>query len=570
MAPSMTSHMLNSGAADRSRGAAAMLATGAGPSSNRPLTAAVARTLPRSTRRVVPRSSDWSSADDGLLASMVRRYGHKWRLIRRVAFGDSRSASSIKCRYERLQRRVLGRGVEALPPSASPSTQDSSSDATSSDTETPAEGSGSSTAQSRLTSAGGTSLSAMGPIDVTVVPEQTARQRRKAIWTEELTPADPALTALRRGEKSLFASWGLRSLGQTGFRTGKVGRPTRRVFAVSVAKEYSARRSGRKTTVTPSSRRLPCLLRIRAHRLIVFGRGFRRPRLMTSVEYARLMGVHLDGEAWTALSKQMGGNDMEEKRVGAIADSVDARMADLMMLNALAMSKAEGWRLPKSMRYVGLFAGAMDALFVAARRVLLSEAATTMVEMEEEVQETGVRGRVRFEASVGGSANELGTGISVKFAGAAEVIPARLASLVSAFNVPLNAAFSLAERCANELNGKVHILSSTPSCRNVSTAPWLNSENRAARAAKAKEQIIKDIMDTATLIKRKKPIIVLMEQSAGLKSHHSNTYEEVQKILLNLPYAWRHSKVDAACLGAPHHRRRLAWVGVRRLPRESM
>ena len=55
----------------------------------------------------------------------------------------------------------------------------------------------------------------------------------------------------------------------------------------------------------------------------------------------------------------------------AVADSVDARVADAMVNNAMDMATEEGWLMEgRPTRYGGMYTGALDALFAAVRRRL--------------------------------------------------------------------------------------------------------------------------------------------------------------------------------------------------------
>ena len=78
-----------------------------------------------------------------------------------------------------------------------------------------------------------------------------------------------------------------------------------------------------------------------------------------------------------------------------------------------------------------------------------------------------------------------------------------------------------------------------------------------------------DVLRTAVAVKRyvtrALPRVIMMEQSSGLRSHHRASYRMFNRVLRALPYEWYHGQIDAADLGASHHRRRLGWIGVRRV-----
>ena len=80
---------------------------------------------------------------------------------------------------------------------------------------------------------------------------------------------------------------------------------------------------------------------------------------------------------------------------------------------------------------------------------------------------------------------------------------------------------------------------------------------------RARRRLLADVEMVRRVAERCEPQVILLEETAGLRSHHKALYEEVQTELRSWPYAWRHVEIDCSELGAAHHRKRLLWVGVR-------
>ena len=87
----------------------------------------------------------------------------------------------------------------------------------------------------------------------------------------------------------------------------------------------------------------------------------------------------------------------------------------------------------------------------------------------------------------------------------------------------------------------------------------------AAMRVNAATISLADVAAAKRVVERCRPVIIMIEETAGLHSHHSELYFELQEELSGWPYEWRHGLVDCADLGAAHHRRRVLWVGVRKV-----
>ena len=74
----------------------------------------------------------------------------------------------------------------------------------------------------------------------------------------------------------------------------------------------------------------------------------------------------------------------------------------------------------------------------------------------------------------------------------------------------------------------------------------------------------KHVQTLCDVVRRARPAAVIIEQSDGMRTHHSAVYQAMRDALSELGYVWRHASVDAYTdYGATHFRHRLLWVGVR-------
>jgi site-specific DNA-cytosine methylase len=103
----------------------------------------------------------------------------------------------------------------------------------------------------------------------------------------------------------------------------------------------------------------------------------------------------------------------------------------------------------------------------------------------------------------------------------------------------------------------VHCLSATPSCRRASRA------NHVSDPAAADAALVSDFEIVADAARRAQPLVLLLEQSDGLRTHHPSAYGAMCRVLDALPYVWAHRSMDLHDdLGGCHLRCRLLWVGV--------
>ena len=104
----------------------------------------------------------------------------------------------------------------------------------------------------------------------------------------------------------------------------------------------------------------------------------------------------------------------------------------------------------------------------------------------------------------------------------------------------------------------IDCLSATPSCRRASRA------NHSGDPATVDAALVSDFKTVADAARRAQPLILLLEQSDGLRTHHPGAYDAMCRVLDALPYVWAHRSLDLHDdLGGCHLRCRLLWVGVR-------
>ena len=333
-------------------------------------------------------------------------------------------------------------------------------------------------------------------------------------WTAALeAPVEEARGAAPR-EKEKLQEWGICGSGST------------RATVVPRAEQMLARGKAAEEVHIRAGQKLPTLLAARAHVPLVSGCMAGGTRLMHPREGARLMGISLSSAAWRTASARLGEQALWE----AVADGLDAHAVRLLWRNALEMAEEAGYELGgKVLRYAGMFAGALDTIL------------------------TGGRGTVGVP--------------SLRCVAVAEKCRQRLRCVSEAYAVPTEGRFRLANEMADRWSGRLDVLSVTPSCKKLSTAMHMPCGGGKAKRRKreGRKQLLADVAAAKRVVERCRPVIVMIEETACLHSHHSELYLEMQEELSSWPYEWRHGLVDCADLGAAHHRRRVLWVGVRKV-----
>ena len=333
-------------------------------------------------------------------------------------------------------------------------------------------------------------------------------------WTAalETSPVEGArCTAPREAEK--MKAWGVSGRGPT------------RATLLPRAEQMLGRGKAAEAVHIGAQQKLPTLLASRAHVPMVSGCAARGTRLMHPKECARLMGISLKSAAWRTASGLMAEQALWE----ATADGLDAHAVRVLWRNAIEMAEAAGYEIGgRALRYAGMFAGALDTIFAGGRAARWAP--------------------------------------SLRYVAVAEKCRRRLECVGSAYAVPMEGRFALASEMADRWSGQLDVMSVTPSCKKLSSAPRMlgGAAQAARRKREGRKQLLADVACARRVMERCKPTIVMIEETACLHSHHAELYAELQSELASWPYEWRHGLVDCADLGAAHHRRRVLWVGVRR------
>ena len=240
----------------------------------------------------------------------------------------------------------------------------------------------------------------------------------------------------------------------------------------------------------------------------VIGPGGRRG-FATCLELSRFMGYGRGGDI-TALRRMR----VRESTINAwLAESVPTLMAESCAM--LAVSHVVPVRRPKCWRVGSLFAGAFDALSCGFAAVVDSscEFVAELDETKRELQRSVHSPRCVYQS-----------------------------------------AEEAARRCP-----QVDAVVASPSCRMVSRA-----HEDADGGAEAVDSTLEHFGHIAQAVTRASPLVVVVEQSDGLATHHPDAYAEAKRLLDGLPYVWSHTCSDLrVSFGASHRRRRLLWVGVR-------
>jgi hypothetical protein len=335
-------------------------------------------------------------------------------------------------------------------------------------------------------------------------------------WSGALKASGPSARVAMPSEVRKAAAWGIDGEGPA--RATVFPRAERRMQRGAGLSQVS---SGPKDV-------LPTLLVTRAQVPYVSGGVAGAGRPMQAREAAVLMGIGLGSEVWRAAERRLS----EAALWGATADAVDGHHVRALWRNAAEMAKGRGRALEgRELQYAGMFAGAIDSIFTGGRAV----------------------------------------GWPLRYAAVAEKVWERRECLSEAYFIPKARRYSTARQMAERLGVRLDVLSATPACQLLSSArrpKGKGSERQRSRAwrelqGRARRRLLADVEMVRRVAERCEPQVILLEETAGLRSHHKALYEEVQTELRSWPYAWRHVEIDCSELGAAHHRKRLLWVGVR-------
>ena len=260
-----------------------------------------------------------------------------------------------------------------------------------------------------------------------------------------------------------------------------------------------------------------------AHRLFLGGPQMGPGRLMLPSEAAMIMGIPRRTGLFIAAQRAMGEEDLWK----VVCDSIDIRFALTLAWNGADMAGwlAQGWSTTRPIRFGVLYAGAVDPVMSALRQV---------------------------------------TGAKVEMVVAMEKEETRLQIVQKVHSVPY--IFKDVHRAATFLKVPLDFLHASPSCKKLSTAPHWTKAQIPVKAAEAKEELLADVRAICTVVVQCGVSVVTIEETDALvlRSMHAEAYEEMWRLLHELPFEWRHSVIDVADLHASHRRSRAGWAGRRR------
>ena len=466
----------------------------------------------------------WSASEDEALGQWVAKCGTNWIALEADGRLPARTARATESRWEGLRRR--GETAELTQDRGESETRQSLSPQGLSQSTRLADPTESWEAESWSQAVPMAARKALGPQMKELRFEEAAataigNARRRAhgrSWTTALKKAGPAARGAAPHEEKKAAAWGIDGSGKA--------RAT--VFPRAVG--MLRRGAGvSKLSVGPRGK-LPTLMATRARVPHVSGGVAGGGRPMQAKEAAALLGINLRSEAWREAERGLSEGELWR----ATADSLDGHHVRGLWCNAAEMAKARGRMLEgRELRYAGMFAGALDAIY------------------------TGGRAK----------------GWPLRYVAVAEEDRLRRGCLSKAYFIPKARRYVTASRMAAELATRLDVLSATPSCRLLSPARRAGGGKDGAAKRKAEQalrrraqaKLLADVAAVRKVAEKCEPMVIMIEETAGLRRpRHATLYNKVQTELRSWPYDWRHAENDCAELGAAHHRKRLLWVGVRR------
>ena len=122
-----------------------------------------------------------------------------------------------------------------------------------------------------------------------------------------------------------------------------------------------------------------------------------------------------------------------------------------------------------------------------------------------------------------------------------------------------------AARAAETELGEVDLLTASPECPPLSKGRLLGGASATVRHAKAKRAIRRFARVMTKAVRNMQPRVVIIEQVTGIATHYPGLLRMLLRRLraADRAYAWMGRKVDAAEMGASHHRERLILAAVR-------
>ena len=107
---------------------------------------------------------------------------------------------------------------------------------------------------------------------------------------------------------------------------------------------------------------------------------------------------------------------------------------------------------------------------------------------------------------------------------------------------------------------EVDVLIATPPCPTYSVEGILGAKRRSE--AEATAETMRTAVSIARVAAATRPATVVVEQVDGLLTHYKGQAGVLKALLATMPYRWRQMRLNAAELGSPFRRKRIALVGV--------
>jgi len=252
------------------------------------------------------------------------------------------------------------------------------------------------------------------------------------------------------------------------------------------------------------------------NRLYLGGEAAGAGRMVSGSEYALAMGIRLNSEEFVEARRTLDDKTLAK----AAGQSLSAAFASAHVRASLELW---GDRVTSRMVCAEIYSGAFCAYTRAMRR----------------------------------------TGMGAEVAFVAESHSGMLSSAARAFNASRSYSSS-EEAVEREAGSRVDALFACPPCVYVTPLRYAAGRTWEQRIAETRSKVLHGIQVVLTGIHNLQPAMFLMEQSAGLATHHKDTLVEVHRTLLStVGYTWWFARVNAIEVGGLAPRDRLAWTAMR-------
>ena len=271
---------------------------------------------------------------------------------------------------------------------------------------------------------------------------------------------------------------------------------------------------------------VPAILGSYTNRLLVGGdRLGGKVRWMTAEEEAKLMGIGAGSRVDRRRSGKLASNAMNDKELRrATADAIDRGMAHALTDKAIKelRERQPPYLRTRTVTYAAMGPGAFDGIGYAIREIEGRCDCKWIAEID------GKRMRVA----------------------AAELQAARMHG------------DALDPKVAAEEH--VDILGVTWPCQKVTTALQCDTTSWEERKEEADASMLDCVKAVTAYATRARPYVIVLEQAAGVATHHKATMRRLDAGLRRMPYTWSSTIANATQFGARHNRSRVLWVGVLR------